>query len=75
MKKFLLAICMSLIATVAMADEFEEGVHFREILEKQPTRTGDKVEVLELFWYACPHCYKLAAPLQKWLPGMSNMRS
>ena len=23
----------------------------------QPTNTSDKVEVVELFWYTCPHCY------------------
>jgi len=23
----------------------------------QPTSTSDKVEVVELFWYTCPHCY------------------
>ena len=23
-----------------------------------PTATGDKIEVLEFFWYGCPHCFK-----------------
>src|SRR4030095_13125737 len=24
------------------------------------------VEVLEFFWYACPHCYALQTPLEAW---------
>jgi thiol:disulfide interchange protein DsbA len=26
-----------------------------------------KVEILEFFWYGCPHCYHMEADLQKWL--------
>jgi len=33
----------------------------------QPVSTGDKIEVLELFWYGCPHCYALEPYLNKWL--------
>ena len=35
----------------------------------QPTTTPDKVEIVELFWYRCPHCYSLEKFLRKtgWL--------
>jgi thiol:disulfide interchange protein DsbA len=35
----------------------------------QPTSTPDKVEIVELFWYRCPHCYSLDKFLRKtgWL--------
>lgn len=33
----------------------------------QPTRTGDKIEVLEVFWYGCPHCYQFEPVIEKWL--------
>ena len=66
MKKLLIAFVLSFFAMSVFAADFEEGIHYRELLEKQPTRTGDKVEVLELFWYACPHCYDLEEPLQRW---------
>ena len=23
----------------------------------QPTETGDRIEVVDVFWYGCPHCY------------------
>jgi thiol:disulfide interchange protein DsbA len=25
-----------------------------------------KIEVIEFFWYACPHCYKLEPSLERW---------
>lgn len=33
----------------------------------QLTQTGDKIEVLEVFWYACPHCYHFEPYVKEWL--------
>jgi thiol:disulfide interchange protein DsbA len=33
----------------------------------QPTLDGKRVEVLELFYYGCPHCFDLEPLLNKWL--------
>lgn len=35
---------------------WEEGKNYFLVDPPQPTATGDKVEVLEVFSYACPHC-------------------
>ncbi len=35
---------------------WEEGKNYFPVDPPQPTATGDKVEVLEVFSYACPHC-------------------
>lgn len=32
----------------------------------QNTSTGDKVEVLEFFWYGCPHCNELEPLINDW---------
>ena len=32
-----------------------------------PVQNPDKVEVIEFFWYGCPHCYSLEPALQAWL--------
>jgi thiol:disulfide interchange protein DsbA len=32
----------------------------------QPTRSPGKVEVVELFWYGCPHCHELDPFLARW---------
>ncbi len=36
----------------------------------QPQQDTDKIEVLEFFWYGCPHCYSLEPYLEDWLKTM-----
>ena len=50
-----------------VAQQFEEGVHYDTVPRTQPVQTGDKIEVLELFWYHCPHCFALEPVLDEWL--------
>jgi protein dithiol oxidoreductase (disulfide-forming) len=39
---------------------WQEGVNYTRIVPAQPTDVpAGQVEVLEFFWYACPHCYSL----------------
>ncbi|WNB76298.1 thiol:disulfide interchange protein DsbA/DsbL [Methylomonas koyamae] len=33
----------------------------------QPVQNPDKVEVIEFFWYGCPHCYSLEPAMAEWL--------
>ena len=43
-----------------VASEFEEGKHYVEIFpEMQTDAEPGKVEVVELMWLGCPHCYSL----------------
>jgi thiol:disulfide interchange protein DsbA len=42
---------------------------FRVISPAQPTEP-DKIEVLEFFWYGCPHCYHLEPVLNAWAKGI-----
>ena len=44
-----------------------EGDGYTTITPAQPTQTGDKIEVLEIFWYACPHCYDFEPYISEWL--------
>ena len=36
-----------------------EGQHYTKLIQEIPTDNADKIEVRELFWYGCPHCYKV----------------
>ncbi|MDH3690412.1 MAG: thiol:disulfide interchange protein DsbA/DsbL [Gammaproteobacteria bacterium] len=68
MKKWFLSVIVCLFALTPLhAAEFELGVHYQLLKEPQPTQTGDQIEVLELFWYGCPHCYSLEPHIEKWL--------
>lgn len=46
---------------------YEEGTHYHTLPQAQPVQTGDSIEVLELFWYHCPHCFALEPVLEQWL--------
>ena len=68
MKNLLSALSIFLAFTLpSTAQEFQEDVNFFPLLVEQPVRTGDQIEVLEIFWYGCPHCYALEPYLKKWL--------
>jgi thiol:disulfide interchange protein DsbA len=47
--------------------QFAAGKDFLIINPPQPTDSGNKVEVIEFFWYGCPHCNALQPSLDKWL--------
>ncbi len=44
-----------------------EPLGYETITPPQPTQNPDKVEVIEFFWYGCPHCYSFEPTLSKWL--------
>ncbi|MCC7463459.1 MAG: thiol:disulfide interchange protein DsbA/DsbL [Gammaproteobacteria bacterium] len=49
------------------AGKWTAGTNYRVISPAQPTDAGSgKVEVLEIFWYACPHCYALEPYIESW---------
>jgi thiol:disulfide interchange protein DsbA len=47
---------------------FEDGTHFTRMVPTQPTVGGaDKIEVAEIFWYGCNHCYDFETYISRWL--------
>ena len=47
---------------------FQLGKHYTRLSPTQPTSSSpDKVEVAEIFWYGCPHCYALDPSLKSWV--------
>ena len=40
---------------------------YQELASPLPTSVSDKVEVVEMFWYGCNHCYSLEPVMQEWL--------
>jgi protein dithiol oxidoreductase (disulfide-forming) len=43
------------------------GKDYQAITPTQPTPPGKNVEVIEFFWYGCPHCADLQSSLHAWL--------
>lgn len=52
----LIATSAAFAADAPAPASWEEGKNYFPVNPPQPTATGDKVEVLEVFSYACPHC-------------------
>ena len=67
MSGLLLLLAPLFVAFAADSPEFKEGVHYQRIPTPVPTSTGDKIEVAEIFWYGCPHCYALEPTVTEWL--------
>ena len=54
------------LATV-QAQKIEEGFDYRVLPIPQPVESKGKVEVIEFFWYGCPHCYDFEPELSSWV--------
>ena len=71
MKKLIFAlfalIISPLAATAADAVKFEEGVHYQVISPPVPTADSATIEVVEMFWYGCPHCFHFEPLVTEWL--------
>lgn len=47
----------------------EDVIEYKDVSPPVPTSTGDKIEVVELFWYGCPHCYRIEPHVERWMKG------
>ncbi len=65
--KWISLILVLFLGSTVSAQEFELGANYHRLNKPQPVHTGDRIEVLELFWYRCPHCYRLEPYLKQWL--------
>lgn len=62
------ALLISVLLTGPLAAaEYSEGMQYLRLANPQPTSVADKVEVVELFWYGCPHCFDLEPHIRQWL--------
>lgn len=44
-----------------------ESLGYETLSPAQPIQNQDKIEVIEFFWYGCPHCYTLEPAMEEWL--------
>jgi protein dithiol oxidoreductase (disulfide-forming) len=64
-------IATALAATSPVATpvnpKWVDGKNYQTIVPAQPTGSApDKVDVIEVFWYGCPHCFHLDPVLESW---------
>lgn len=47
--------------------QWKAGINYNVLVPTQPTGVSpDKVEVVEVFWYGCPHCFSLEPFIKNW---------
>ena len=70
-----LALLGALITVVAILvspaqaqapSKYVEGTHYQRIVTPIKTRNNDKIEVMEVFWYGCPHCSQFRPMFEAW---------
>ncbi len=63
------------MATTAMAQvrQFNEGKDFQKLSKPVATDApAGKIEVIEFFWYSCPHCNAFEPVLDTWIKAVSK---
>lgn len=65
----LVGLTLALIAGSAGA-QMQAGRDYRTLANPQAVETGDRIEVVEFFWYGCSHCFDLEPFLKKWVAGL-----
>jgi thiol:disulfide interchange protein DsbA len=43
-----------------------QNIEYR-LIPVQPVETGERIEVIDFFWYGCPYCNDLQPTLEEWL--------
>lgn len=59
-------IALSPLACTAQPAAFVEGTHYKEVRNPSAPSDPSKVEVTEVFWYGCPHCFHLDPYIERW---------
>lgn len=66
-RTLVLALGLAPLGAFAQQRALSPGVDYTELKPGQPADAQGKIEVLEFFWYGCPHCYTLEPMLEKWI--------
>ena len=73
LKRFVLTVTSLVVSLVipgmmlsAHAKDIDEGIEYQLITPPVRPANENKIEVVEMFWYGCPHCYAFEAKLNAW---------
>tara|TARA_B100000686_G_scaffold309034_1_gene350615 strand:- start:658 stop:1314 length:657 start_codon:yes stop_codon:yes gene_type:complete len=70
--KHLAGVCLLLFFSCAQAEEYVQGRHYQILDNPTVTRNPSKIEVVEVFWFGCNHCYALESYIQPWKKDLPN---
>ncbi len=70
MKRVQAWLLIFLLTPLLASAGVEEGRNYQKLPFTVAVETGNKIEVREIFWYGCPHCYVLEPGITRWLKKM-----
>jgi thiol:disulfide interchange protein DsbA len=53
-------------SSFAQIERFVAGTHYTELAAPVNTNDSSKIEVLEVFWYGCSHCFRFEPLIANW---------
>ena len=60
-------LALAAAPAVAQKKQPEEGTEYRLVSPPLAPESKTKVEVIEFFWYGCPHCYAFEPVVEPWI--------
>lgn len=64
--RLLFALALFVSSATGFAQQPQAGKDYFELNPAFATDAPGKIEVLEFFWYGCPHCYSLEPLIEAW---------
>ena len=65
LNKFLISFCFIFLTTSSIA-EYKFGRDYGSLSRPLPIKKDGIVDVVEVFWYGCGHCYNLEPVVENW---------
>jgi len=67
----LASMALSAATVSAQAATYQEGIEYVSLDKRVPTDAGKgKIEVIEFFWYSCPHCNAFEPRFASWVKAL-----
>jgi thiol:disulfide interchange protein DsbA len=68
----MLSLSTAGISALALAEAPKIGAQFDAVAQPIATDNAGRIEVMEIFWYGCIHCYQMDAPLTAWVKKLPS---
>ncbi|MCO7245983.1 MULTISPECIES: thiol:disulfide interchange protein DsbA/DsbL [unclassified Halomonas] len=73
LKTLMVAVAGLSLSAAVSAQELVEGQHYEVLDEPVETQVDEgQIEVLEVFWFGCPHCYRLQSHVNEWYETLDD---
>jgi thiol:disulfide interchange protein DsbA len=73
LKTLMIALAGLGLSAAVSAQELVEGQHYTLLESPVSTQVEEgQIEVTEAFWFGCPHCYRLQAPVSEWFETLED---